>query len=120
MICDRYIESSVVLQSFDGVCIEDIWRINSKFSIPDISIILLAREEIILAWLSEREKLTYFEKKMTRVDEIKGYLFAHEFLKSRDFNTMILYNESKDDLEVNIEKVINVIASIKENGENGK
>lgn len=120
VICDRYIESSLVLQSFDGVTVEDVWRINSEFRIPDISIILLAKAETISERLSEREKLTYFEKAMTREDEIKGYVYANEFLKKRDFNTMLLYNETESDLELNIGKVLEMILRLEENGENVK
>lgn len=109
VICDRYIESSLVLQAFDGVELEDIWRINSKFRVPDISIILLAKQETITKRLSERDNLTYFEERMTREEEIKGYKQATEFLKKRDFNTMLLYNETERDLDANIKKVFDMI-----------
>lgn len=120
VICDRYIESSLVLQTFDGVTEEDIWRLNSKFRMPEISIILIAKEEIIAERLAAREQLTYFEKRMTRADEIKGYVHAYEFLKKRDFNTILLYNETETDLEMNVEKVYNMILRIGVNGKRVK
>lgn len=120
VICDRYIESSLVLQTFDGVTKEDIWRLNSKFRIPDVSVILLAQEETISERLSKREKLTYFEEKMTREEEIQGYICANEFLKKRDFNTMLLYNETTEDLETNIKKVLEMIMRLEESKIDGK
>lgn len=120
VICDRYIESSLVLQAFDGVNLEDIWRLNSKFRVPDISIILLAKEETLSKRLSEREKLTHFEKRMTRENEIKGYIHANEFLKNQDFNLMLLYNETERDLEINIQKVFEMISRLEENGQDAK
>lgn len=63
VISDRYIESSLVLQGYDGVKTEDIWRLNCKFRIPDLSVILLGSEEIINHRLLERNELTRFEKK---------------------------------------------------------
>ncbi len=120
VICDRYIESSLVLQAFDGVKLEDIWRLNSKFRVPDISIILIAKEETLSKRLSEREKLTDFEKRMTRDNEIKGYIHANEFLKNQDFNMMLLYNETERDLEINIQKVLDMISKLEENGQDAK
>ena len=120
VICDRYIESSLVLQAFDGVKLEDIWRLNSKFRVPDISIILIAKEETLSKRLSEREKLTDFEKRMTRDNEIKGYIYANEFLKNQDFNMMLLYNETERDLEINIQKVLDMISKLEEKGQDAK
>lgn len=120
VICDRYIESSLVLQAFDGVNLEDIWRINSGFRVPDISIILLAKEETLSKRLSERDNLTYFEKRMTREEEIKGYIRANEFLKKRDFNTLLLYNDNERDIEISIKQVLDMIRKLEENEKNAK
>lgn len=52
-----------MLQEYDGVKIEDIWRLNCNFMVPDLSIILLGAEEILKCRLLERNELTRFEKK---------------------------------------------------------
>lgn len=120
VICDRYIESSLVLQAFDGVNLEDIWRINSGFRVPDISIILLAKEDTLSKRLSERDNLTHFEKRMTREEEIKGYIRANEFLKKRDFNTLLLYNDNEKDIKISIKQVLDMIRRLEENEKNAK
>ena len=109
VISDRYIESSLVLQAYDGVLLEDIWRLNCCFTIPDLSIVLLGDEKTISNRLSERSILTHFEKKMTREDEIKGYLNAANFLKAKGFNIILLKNNTKEDMISNINKVKDII-----------
>ena len=63
VISDRYIESSLVLQKFDGVELDDIWRLNCKFRVPDLSVILLGTENTLNTRLVERDTLTNYEKK---------------------------------------------------------
>jgi dTMP kinase len=45
VLCDRYIESSLVLQKLDGLDTDFIWSINHGILIPDLSIILIADEK---------------------------------------------------------------------------
>jgi dTMP kinase len=54
VICDRYIESSLVLQRIDGVETEFIVAINRGIRRPDIRVRLLADEQILAARLAER------------------------------------------------------------------
>lgn len=62
VISDRYIESSLVLQVYDGVMTEDVWRLNCSFRIPDLSIILLGDESTISGRLCQRDILTHLKK----------------------------------------------------------
>lgn len=119
VISDRYIESSLVLQTFDGVEIEDIWRLNKKFPIPSLSIVLLASAETIQSRLNERDMVSHFEKCMTREEEIKGYKYCIEYLKDRNFNMQVFYNEKEQDMFCNVEKCVNIIEKIMEENLNG-
>ena len=119
VISDRYIESSFVLQEYDGVKIEDIWRLNCKFRVPDLSIILLGAEETLENRLSERSKLTHFETKMTRRDEIEGYIRAANYLKNKGFNIIMLYNNTELEMKNNLNKVKEIIFNIYRSRRNG-
>lgn len=112
VISDRYIESSLVLQEFDGVKREDIWHLNCNFMIPDLSIILLGTEEILERRLLERNVLTRFEKKMTRRDEIERYIKAAEFLKVKGFNVMTFYNDTESELSNSLNDVKEFISKL--------
>lgn len=109
LICDRYIESSLALQGFDGVPFEEIWELNCQFLRPDISIVLLASSTLITDRLNRREILTYYEKEMSRENEILYYKKAVEFLKTKGFHSYILLNNSLDDMEHGIAKIIKLI-----------
>jgi len=105
VVSDRYIASSLALQAFDGVSLDDIWDLNKDFIFPDINVILLADEDVIERRLSQRGNLTYFEKKMSRKQELVFYQNADLFLKQKEVNSIILYNNSEDDLKINIAKL---------------
>ncbi len=119
VISDRYIESSLVLQEFDGVKREDIWHLNCNFMIPDLSIILLGTEEILERRLLERNVLTRFEKKMTRRDEIERYIKAAEFLKVKGFNVMTFYNDTESELSNSLNDVKEFITKLERKKQNG-
>ncbi len=119
VISDRYIESSLVLQEYDGVKTEDIWRLNCNFMVPDLSIILLGEEEILKCRLLERDELTRFEKKMTRRDEIERYIKAAEFLKAKGFNVVTFYNNTELDLRNSLNYVKKFIINVERKKQNG-
>lgn len=112
MISNRYIESSIVLQSFDGVPVDQVWELNKNFIIPDISIILLARKDLLDERLQQRDVLSDFEKRMTRRQEVDGYRAAADFLANKGFRHLIYQNNTEDDLEKNIDDVFDRIMSI--------
>lgn len=106
IISDRYVESSFVLQKFDGVSYEAIWALNSKFIIPNLSILLLADQNIISQRLSQRTELSAFEKRMTRQDELVYYSDAKEFLIAKGYNYLVQQNNTTSDLETNVHEAI--------------
>ena len=101
---DRFIGSSLALQAFDGVPIDDIWDLNKDFLLPDLNVFLIADEAVLEERLNHRDHLTFFEKKMNRRQEIVSYQNAYIFLKKR-VNSILLYNNSENDLEGNIRKL---------------
>lgn len=105
VISDRYIESSMVLQVFDGVSRDEVWELNKNFLIPDISIIILASEEAVQKRLLERSVMTHFEKCMTRKEEIDLYKKAVTFLTDKGYNVVELTNDTIDDLQNNIARI---------------
>ena len=54
VVCDRYVESSLVLQRIDGVETEFILAANSGIRRPDLRVRLEAGEQILAARLAER------------------------------------------------------------------
>ncbi len=109
VISDRYIESSIVCQGYDGVALDRIWDLNKYFPIPDISILLMADEEIIERRLSQREILSAFERKMSRHEEVQRYYQAKDFLEKKGFRYHICKNNNMRDLEQSMEDIINHI-----------
>lgn len=97
--CDRYIDSSFVLQGFDGVSEEQIWELNKSFLRPDLNIILLADPEILQKRLQKRESLSAFEKRMTREEEIYMYRKAIDFLSRKNIPHIIYMNNTYDELQ---------------------
>jgi len=114
VITDRYIESSIVLQNFDGVPVNQIWELNKDFIIPDISIILLANDDLLVERLHQRNALSNFEKRMTRRQEVDGYRAAVAFLADKGFRHLLYQNDTEDDLGKNINDVFDVIMSTME------
>ena len=82
---------------------EKIWELNSLFQFPDLSIILVAKPNILADRLSKRDMLSAFEKQMTRQEEIDGYKKAAQFLESKGIPHIIYSNNTMDDFENNIE-----------------
>ena len=112
VLSDRYIESSLVYQQFDGVAIDKIWQLNKDFLIPDISILLLADINIIEKRLAERDTLSDFERRMSRKEEVNAYKDAQEFLTEKGFNCVQYLNNSYCDIETNTKDVYNIINNL--------
>lgn len=108
VLCDRYVESSLVLQRLDGVEIDFIWLLNSFVVKPDLSVILLAQPDTLAHRLAQRTQFSRFEKSKSRIDELKYYKEAAEFLSQHGFNIMLIENDTTP-IEENIKRVVTVI-----------
>jgi len=108
VLCDRYIDSSLVLQRLDGLNFDFIWDLNKYFCVPDLSIILTARVEILEKRLLERDKLTRFERQNSRGNELDYYLDAANYLSEHGFNVMTVDNGDKS-IKNNADLIVNKI-----------
>lgn len=109
IICDRYVQSSLVLQQAAGVEESLIWNLNCSFPKPDLSFVLIASEGVLQERLNTRESLTYYEKKLTRGKEIELYRKTTEFLKRKDYNIAVLENNDINQLEYNVDIMCGLI-----------
>jgi hypothetical protein len=62
ILCDRYVESSLVLQRIDSVDLDFIWSLNCRVRIPDLSVILAAGSDTIDRRLAQRSTYSRFER----------------------------------------------------------
>jgi dTMP kinase len=85
VLCDRYVESSLVLQRIDGVETEFILQINAGIPRPDLRIRLLASPEVIQSRLNERpsDPQRRFEHSARAERELELYEEADRLLAER-------------------------------------
>ncbi|NUL05502.1 dTMP kinase [Streptomyces lunaelactis] len=62
VVCDRYIASSLVLQIMDGVARDIVWELNRHADMPDLSVIINARADVIAKRLDERGAHSRYER----------------------------------------------------------
>lgn len=86
VICDRYVESSLVLQRLDGVETEYILAINAGIPRPTTRVRLLAEPELLTVRLAERpsDPGRRFERTAGAECELALYAQADELLTSRE------------------------------------
>lgn len=113
VICSRYIESSLVLQHYDGLDYEKIWSMNQFFIIPEISVLLFADYKTLDERLKQRDRFSYYEKEMSRQQEIVYYHEAAEYISHKGFHVVELMNESEDAIEKNINCIRETIKMLK-------
>lgn len=93
VLSDRYVESSLVLQCFDGVTRDFVWALNSNVLRPDLSIIITATPSTIEGRLAGRSRYSRFERSMTRDQEVQSYGQAAGFLQQAGFNVLVVEND---------------------------
>jgi dTMP kinase len=86
VICDRYIESSLVLQRLDGVETEFILAVNAGIPRPTTRLRLLAEPDLLAVRLAERphDPGRRFERTGGAERELELYAQADELLTSRE------------------------------------
>jgi dTMP kinase len=112
VLCDRYVESSLVLQRLDGVDIDFIWALNEKIPIPSLSVVLTARPEVLIKRLAQRAQLSRFERSNLSALEVLYYQEAAHFLLSHGYNITSLENNDTSSIEQSIEDVIHKIRTL--------
>jgi len=93
VICDRYIESSLVYRGLDGISFEDTWQENKYFRIPDMSILLTCPAGVLEGRLKRKVSLSRFEREHTSEEELLLYDKARQFLKVYGFKSAIIEND---------------------------
>jgi dTMP kinase len=86
VICDRYIESSLVLQRLDGVEIDYILAVNAGIPRPTLRVRLLAEPAILAARIGQRPVAPErrFERAVPRERELELYAEADQLLSERE------------------------------------
>ncbi|MBF6301456.1 dTMP kinase [Nocardia amamiensis] len=62
VVCDRYLPSSLVLQTLDGVDAQTVWQLNHGVRMPDLAVMLHADVRALTARLSTRGAHDRFER----------------------------------------------------------
>ena len=99
VICDRYILSSLVFHSMDGVPVEEIWRLNQAFPLPDANLVLAASASIMSSRRSARPSSTRLETARTPEAEYEAYVHFGQAMQCRGSALKILPNETPAHLE---------------------
>jgi dTMP kinase len=86
VITDRYVDSSLVFQRLDGVELAFLWKINSEFLKPDLSIIVTASPDVVASRMASRTSFDRFEESFGREEEIRLFKEAATFMKKNGFN----------------------------------
>ena len=91
VVCDRYIESSLVFQVLDGVDTKVIWRLNSQIRRPDLSVLLLATARVLNERLDRRGRQGRYElHKASSGEELSLYRRLRPLLSRRGFNSVTM------------------------------
>lgn len=101
VLCDRYIESSLVLQRFDGVELDYILEINRGIPRPGVRIQLLAKPDVLTKRLAQRTVAPErrFERGIGPARELQLYADADTLLTEREQLPASLFDTTATDAE---------------------
>lgn len=85
VVCDRYVQSSLVLQRVDGLSLTEIWRYNAYVLPPTVSFYLEDQPEVIRERLGSRQELSRLEVTGSPRRELVLYSKAYTFLHRHDW-----------------------------------
>jgi dTMP kinase len=85
VVCDRYVQSSLVLQRVDGLGLGEIWRYNAYVLPPTVSFYLEDDPDVIRGRLATRQTLSRLEITGSPGRELQLYNDAFEFLRRQDW-----------------------------------
>ncbi len=109
VVSDRYIASSLCLQTLDGVPFEQVWQLNRQFPLPDLNILMLARADVIAERRSHRSGQSRFDRQRQEQDEIEMYLQTEKFLRSRGVPTNVVFNNGDQSPQTLAEIIVDLI-----------
>lgn len=85
VVCDRYVQSSFVLQRIDGLSLAEVWRYNAYVLPPTVSFYLEDDADVIRERLETRTALSRLELTGSPGRELKLYSEALDFLRGHDW-----------------------------------
>lgn len=117
VVCDRYIESSLVLQRIDDVDTDFILAVNSGIRRPDLRIRLTASEALIQARLDNRSRGP--ERRFEAIPgvvalELDLYSQADKLLRDDYDLPSVLIDTSTDDATAHAERLTKIIGNRQE------
>jgi dTMP kinase len=86
VITDRYLDSSLVFQRLDGVELSFLWKINSEFLKPNLSIVVTASTDVVASRMASRTSFDRFEESFGREEEVRLFKEAATFMEENGFN----------------------------------
>jgi dTMP kinase len=96
VVCDRYLLSSLVFHTIDGVTAEEIWELNAGIPLPDINLVLTVREDEL-----RRRRLTRpttrLQNKVNIADELERYIDFGHAMERRGTELLTLENNTTND-----------------------
>jgi dTMP kinase len=95
VITDRYIPSTLVYQSIEGLDLDWLYNQNIQFRVPDLTVFLEADIETLTTRVESREQISRFEQREFRVKEVNTYSIVYTYLKKKNWNCVIV-NSNKD------------------------
>jgi dTMP kinase len=115
VICDRYLESSLVLQRLDGVDVDFILGLNSGLPRPSLRIRLLADPAVLDARLRERpvDPGRRFERTATRAEELALYEEADRLISEQEDLPAVVYDTTASDAEALGREVAGLVITLR-------
>jgi dTMP kinase len=90
VVCDRYVQSSLVPQRLDGMTLAEVWRYNAYVLPPTVTLYLEDAPDIIAQRLTTRGALSRLELTGSPERELTLYAQARNFLARHDWPSEII------------------------------
>lgn len=103
VLCDRYVASSLILQVLDGLSMDEVMKINTGITKPDICFFLIAKEETLSNRLALRRNLTRFEREFTSKEELDQSIKAGKFLLRNGY--VVQFIDTDQEVSISVEKI---------------
>lgn len=90
VVCDRYVQSSLVLQRIDGMSLAEVWRYNAYVLPPTVSFYLEDDPGVIGERLANRTHISRLELAGSPAKELRLYRQALAFLQRRGWEQVLV------------------------------
>jgi len=112
VITDRYVDSSLVFQRLDGVELSFLWKINSNFLRPNLSIVVTASADVITSRMASRKSFDRFEQSFGSEEEVRLFKEAASFMEENGFN-VLRFDNGRTSVENGAKQLSNEIIRLK-------